>query len=246
MARNQKEPRVVAELGRPETPEETAARKAKDSRLYRQRKTVNNLVFSLLVSLGLVLVIFLVVPRGTGDFVERSVDVAAAAEQTSPTAGHPLVAPRVPEGWRAKQAELRSSAEHGVSYWYIGYSTADQQHIAVVQAFTTDGSRVPEDWIASELEQQPETGSGTLGGFEWTVYDHRDRSPDGANMLYGMQAEADESTLLVYGTADPETVRALAESVAEEAAAGQALAEQMGTEDGSPGNAPDEDQEIIE
>jgi hypothetical protein len=42
--------RVVAELGRPETPEEEAARRAENSRLYRQRKTVNNLVYSLIVT----------------------------------------------------------------------------------------------------------------------------------------------------------------------------------------------------
>ena len=39
-----KQPRVVAELGRPETPDETAARKAASSAAYRSSKTVRNLV----------------------------------------------------------------------------------------------------------------------------------------------------------------------------------------------------------
>jgi hypothetical protein len=47
------EGRVVAELGRPETPAETAARKAESSRLHRQRQTVNNLVYSLIATLGI-------------------------------------------------------------------------------------------------------------------------------------------------------------------------------------------------
>ena len=45
-----KQPRVVAELGRPETPDETAARKAASSAAYRSSKTVRNLVVALLVS----------------------------------------------------------------------------------------------------------------------------------------------------------------------------------------------------
>lgn len=42
MAEKQKRPVIVAELGRPETASETASRKAEQSRLYKQRKTVNN------------------------------------------------------------------------------------------------------------------------------------------------------------------------------------------------------------
>src|SRR5690606_11019766 len=109
MSRKDRVPRIVAELGRPETPEETAARKANDSRLYRERKTVNNLVYSLIVSLGLVLVIVLLVPRGTGGFADVDVDVEELAAQASPSAGIELVAPTVPEGWKAKQAKLRHS-----------------------------------------------------------------------------------------------------------------------------------------
>ena len=56
-------PRVVAELGRPETSQETADRKAESSRLYRVRKTPSNLVWALLVSLGVVLVMVMITPR---------------------------------------------------------------------------------------------------------------------------------------------------------------------------------------
>ncbi|MBK0417849.1 DUF4245 domain-containing protein [Leucobacter sp. CSA1] len=217
MARKQKQPAVVAELGRPETPAETAARKANDSRLYRQRKTVNNLVFSLLVSLGLVLVMVLVVPRGTGGFEDRSVDVAELAEQYAPTAGRALLTPDVPEGWKARQAEVRGS--DGVTYWQINYTTADEQYAAVVQAFTADGSPVNETWIAEQLERRDATGAEGLGGLEWTVYDHSDRNPDETNVLFGMQGVSGENTLLVYGTDAPGTLRALAAEVAAQAEA---------------------------
>ena len=206
-------PRVVAELGRPETPEETAARKAKDSRLYRERKTVNNLVYSLIVSLGLVLVIVLLVPRGTGGFADLDVDVAELAAQASPSAGIELVAPSVPEGWKAKQAKLRYSDVDELTYWQINYTTTNEQYAAVVQAFTADGSPVSARWISEQLEDQDPTGTEALGGAEWTVYDHQGRNPDEANMLFGLETETEDATVLVYGTDDAGTIRALASTV---------------------------------
>ena len=208
----------MAELGRPETPAETAARKATDSRLYRQRKTVNNLVFSLLVSLGLVLVIVLMVPRGTGGFAEHSVDVPALAAEAAPDAGRALAAPAVPESWKAKWAGLSES--DGVTSWRINYTTVDEAtgteaYAAVVQAFTADGAPVNETWVAQQLEQQEPTGAETLGGIEWTVYDHPDRSADESNMLFGVRGVHDGDTILVFGTDSPATLRVLATEVAE-------------------------------
>lgn len=207
---------IVAELGRPETPEETAARKANDSRLYRQRKTVNNLVFSLLVTLGMVVVIVLMVPRGTGGFEDLSIDVTAAAADHSPTAGRTLIAPDVPEDWKAKQAQLRSDGS--IEYWYIGYTTANGAYAAVVQAFDIEGRELDSRWIAEQLEEQKPTGEETMAGIDWVVYDHPNRSPDGANMIFGLEGTIDgalgSTTLLVYGTDRPEVLRELALSVA--------------------------------
>ena len=58
--------RVVAELGRPETPSETAARKAESSRVYRSSQTFRNLIAALLASVAVVLVIAFAVPRRNG------------------------------------------------------------------------------------------------------------------------------------------------------------------------------------
>lgn len=227
MAKQHKTPAVVAELGRPETPAETASRKARDSRLYRERKTVNNLVFSLLVSLGLVLVIFLMVPRGTGGFAEHEVNVASLATEAAPSAGRELAAPQVPEEWKAKQAELRGS--DGVTAWQINYTTVDAEsgreaYAAVTQAFTPDGAPVEDAWIAQQLEQQAPTGNESLGGLDWITYDHSDRDPDNSNVLFALQAQWENDTILVYGTDAPSTLRDLATDVAE------SLSEPKGTE----------------
>lgn len=212
MAKKPKAPVVVAELGRPETPAETAHRKATDSYLYKKRKTVNNLVLSLIVCLGLVLVIVLAVPRGTDVYSKVSVDVAELAEQAAPSAGRTLAAPAVPEGWKAKQADLRRSGD--VTSWQINYTTADQAFAAVAQGFTPDGSPVDEVWVSRHMEQQSPTGAEELGGVDWTVYDHSDRDPDSSNMLFGLEGIINGDTVVVYGTDSPGTLRVLASEVA--------------------------------
>lgn len=213
MARNTK-PRVVAELGRPETAEETQARKAENSRLHRQRQTVNNLVLSLLASLGVVLLLVLIVPRGVGDFEKRSVDVVTLAKAATPTAGQTLVAPVMPEGWLAKQATIRTSSSDRVTQWYVGFTTPKptEQFAAVVQAFTPQSEPANETWIAQLLESKAATGSETFAGLTWTVYDHTSDLPDETLVRYAMSTTLDEAALVVYGTDEPEVIRELAQA----------------------------------
>lgn len=214
MAKKQKPPVVVAELGRPETPAETAARKAADSRKYRQSKTVNNLVFSLLVSVALVIVIVLAVPRGTGGWSEHSVDVRDAAASATTSSGMPLIVPEVPDSWKAKQAELRTAPSGDITYWYIGYTTENDAYAAVVQAYTASGAPVDATWIAQHLETLEPTGTETIGGIEWVVYDYPDRDTDSSNVRFAMQAQVGSDTILVYGTDSSAVLRTLTAAVA--------------------------------
>lgn len=223
----QKPPVIVAELGRPETRAETAARKANDSRLYRSRKTVNNLVFSLIVSVGVMVLIALMATGligGKNVFGEQDLNVQQLAQESAGGAGRQLAAPATPEGWKAKQALLGTSG--GVIYWRVDYTTSSHAYVAVVQAFTADGSPVSEKWISTQLEQQKPTGSETLGGISWVVYDHPDRDPDSSNLRFGLSADVPSAdltgsgqdainNLLVYGTDDPGVIRAFATQVAD-------------------------------
>ncbi|MEO7348435.1 MAG: DUF4245 domain-containing protein, partial [Terrimesophilobacter sp.] len=79
-----KEPRVVAELGRPETPQEAADRRAEASRVRRQSKTFVNLVIALLASLAVVAVVVLVVVRPDAAPREPIDYAAIAAEADTP------------------------------------------------------------------------------------------------------------------------------------------------------------------
>ena len=200
----QRPPRVVAELGRPETPEETAARKAENSLKHRQRQTLKNLVLALGASLLIVLVIVLLVPRSDAP-IEREVDVASIAEQAQIASDDPLAVPDLPEGWRANAAELRTSAVDDVTAWYVGYLTPSNEYIGMYQGIEANPT-----WVASLLARTPATGTTTIDGVEWTVYDNRETSIDVGNAKYGLTTEAGDSTFVLLGTATLEEFETLA------------------------------------
>lgn len=198
-------PRVVAELGRPETPEETAARKAENSRKHRDRQTTRNLLYALLASLGFVIVLVLIVPRG--DLETRpDVDYAATAAQIQPTVDGPLVVPELGEGWNANVAELRSGAADGILSWYIGLLTPENDFLGLDQGFEANDS-----WLAAQLDGARATGTTVIDGTEWTVYDYRD-SPRG-NLSYGLSLDDPTGYYLIAGTASSEEAAVLATAV---------------------------------
>lgn len=200
----QRPPRVVAELGRPETPDETAARKAENSRLHRQRQTVLNLILALGASLVVVLVIVLLVPRSDTAMV-RDVDVAPIAEQAQIASDDPLAVPELPEGWRANAAELRTSNADQVTAWYVGYLTPSDEYIGMYQGLDANPT-----WVAGLLERTLATGTTTIDGVEWTVYDNRETGDDVGNAKYGLTTEAGDSTFVLLGTGTPGEFETLA------------------------------------
>jgi len=200
-------PRVVAELGRPETPEETAARQAENSLKHRQRQTVTNLVLALGASLLVVLVLVLIVPRSDAP-IERDIDVATVAEQAQVVSDDPLAVPDLPEGWRANAAELRTSNADDVTAWYAGYLTPSNEYAGMYQGLDANPT-----WAAGLLARTLATGTTTIDGVEWTVYDNRDSDADVGNARYGLMTEAGGSTFVLLGTATPEEFEELAASL---------------------------------
>lgn len=188
-------PRVVAELGRPETPEETAARLAENSRLHRQRQTLKNLVLALGASLIVMLVLVLLVPRSDTP-IEPDIDVPAVAEQAQIASSDPLAVPELPEGWRANAAELRTSEADGVTAWYAGYLTPSDEYVGMYQGLEANPT-----WVAALLERTLASGTTTIDGIDWTVYDNRDSNDDVGNARYGLVTEAGGNTFVLIGTA---------------------------------------------
>jgi hypothetical protein len=203
--------RVVAELGRPETPQETAERKARDRALRRSRQTWRNLVASVIACLGVVLVLVLLVPRGDG-VQQPAIDVRQAVDQYGDTAGQPLVAPAVPADWRANAAELRGRGD-GAS-WYVGYVIGGSAYAGV-----TEGLPGTSDLLETALDGADPTGTTTIGGLPWRVYDRRSSGEDVGNVAYGLATKKGDVVLAVYGTATAAQLRSLAAAVAADAAA---------------------------
>jgi hypothetical protein len=201
-----KKPKIVAELGRPETPAETAARKAENSRLYRSRKTINNLIYSLLVTLGLVLAIYFLVPRAEGD-PNWNIDYVEQSEIASQSLGEDLLVPAMPEQWRANAAELRNATNGKVISWYIGFITPADKFIAFNEAFDADAT-----WISNTLKDYPATGEVTIDGQKWTVYDNRSMK-DAGNVQYALVTSSGRSTIVLFGTADNAEFEQLATSI---------------------------------
>lgn len=206
MARRDAEPRIVAELGRPETPEETAARKAENSRRHRANQTLFNLVIATLVSLAVVVVMVLVVVRP--DQPEREpVDPQAVAAESGELA--PLLAvAETPEGWESNRAEVRTGRD-GITTWSVGYLTGSRGFINMTQGLDAN-----ETWVATELQLQPATGTTRIGGREWTVYDDRE-DPDAGNYAYAMVAWVGPDAIVLNGRAEPDDFEELAAAVLE-------------------------------
>lgn len=216
MSRAPRAPRVVAELGRPETPDEQAARKAANSRKYRASKTVNNLVYALLVTLAAVVILVLLVPRSDTP-VDREVDYLSVAEQVQSGVDEPLAAPVLPASWRANAATWRSGGSDGVSSWYIGLLTPKNDYIGLTQAMDANPT-----WVADQLATAAATDTITLDGVTWDVYRNPAPAGDRGNFEVALVTEAGDSTYLLIGTASDQELAVLAGALAENIITNQA------------------------
>ncbi|WP_309068097.1 DUF4245 family protein [Microbacterium sp.] len=196
-----KEPRVVAELGRPETAEETAVRKAANSKAYRESQSFRNLVIAMLATLAIVVVVFFAVPRGE-PAPRAAIDparIAAEATDQYPT----VIVPSVPEDadWAVNQAQFEGAE------WHIVYLPADQSFLRFAQGFGVD-----ETWAAQVLGGTAPTDELVIGDVTWQVYEV-DPS-DNANVSYALGTQAGPDHILLYGSSTPEKTAEAAEIVA--------------------------------
>ncbi|MDO7881272.1 DUF4245 domain-containing protein [Antiquaquibacter soli] len=188
----EKQPAVVAELGRPETPQETADRRAAASAKRRANQTLFNLVVATIASLGIVLFLVVVVVRPDPG-PRPAVDVSSTAAEAQAGADAPLLVPALPDGWSANAARFGTTEQ--VPTWYVGYLTPGEEFIALNQGIGANAT-----WLASVVDDLEPTGSTTIDGIEWTLYDNR-TSPDPGNHAFAMSTTAGDSTIVLHGTA---------------------------------------------
>ncbi|MET0782634.1 MAG: DUF4245 domain-containing protein [Microbacterium sp.] len=204
MAQN---PRIVAELGRPETPDETASRKAESSRVYRASQNTRNLIAALLVTLVVVAIIIFAVPRGEPPQAEP-IDVAAVAEGIESAEGRTVLVPEVPEAWIVNRASIEGDSTAAWTIVYVPDETAG--FLRVAQGFDADPA-----WTTRVLSGASVDGTVTIDGVEWDRYNIPDPSRAG-NISAALSTQAGDDIVLVYGSTDDETLALAAASVADQ------------------------------
>lgn len=197
---------VVAELGRPETPEETAARKAEFSKAYRSSQTVRGLVAALIATLAIVAVIVFAVPRGEPATAAK-IDMVGIAADVESTVDSPVIVPDLGDFWRVNAAGLTSGA---TAVWDVTLAPSAEDErgfIKIAQAFDSDSS-----WAPQRLNGTAPTDTTSIGGLEWDVYELGDAGAK-QNVTYAIGTQAGDDYLLLYGSRPADSTAELAESL---------------------------------
>ena len=206
-----KQPREVAGLGRPETPEESQARIAQARAERRGRQTMKNLAWSMLASLGVVAVLIFVVVRPDQSLVEP-VDWRGVAREASVQLPAEPVVPELSEQWSANRAEI-SQAGGAATVWSVGFISRHQGFVFIDQGFGTDSS-----WLGLRTRQALPTNQVVLHGegsqgILFREYDRRANDPEG-NYAYLLVYTGDHTTIVIGGT-NKDAVTEIAQAVAE-------------------------------
>lgn len=197
---------IVAELGRPETPEETVARKAASSKAYRSSQTFRSLIAALIATLVIVVVIVFAVPRGE-PAAAPSVDLVGIAADVESTMDSPVIVPELDDFWRVNAAELSNGA---TPVWDVTLAPAAEDErgfIRLAQAFDADSS-----WAPQRLNGIAPTDTTSIGGLEWDVYDLGDAGAK-QNVTYAIGTQAGDDYVLLYGSRSADSTAELAESL---------------------------------
>ena len=204
-----KEPREVAGLGRPETPGERNDRVQKARGERRARQTMRNLVWSLLVSLGVMALLIIVVVRPDTNLVD-DIDWVVIAQEGTDSLPEDPVYPILYDLWKSNRAEITTEPGANV-VWSIGLLGPENSYVAFDQGFGADVS-----WVAAKVDQAPATGEVSFGygtdAVEWVEYD-RTAFDEGSNNAYVIIRELDTSILVIAGTSK-QAVAQVAEDVA--------------------------------
>ncbi|WP_295013207.1 DUF4245 family protein [uncultured Microbacterium sp.] len=192
MSRAPKQPPIVAELGRAETAQETADRKAAFSAAYRSSQTFRGLVAAIIATVGVVLLIVLIVPRGNFDG-SGEVDLGTAAKNAQSSLNRPVLVPTIPSNWRVNKAVL---VDGKPTVWDITVAPKAQNargYAHIAQAFDADA-----DWALTPLRGTAPKGTVSIGGRTWDQYSIANPSQSG-NVTDALGAQVGSDYILVYG-----------------------------------------------
>ena len=173
----------------------------------RAKATVRNLIYSMLVTLGIVLLLILGVPRDDSSRLQP-VEYQEIAISATEAEGYQALAPEIPEDWFANAARLDNTL--GVRGWYVGFVTDENQFIGLSQAFQTNPS-----WEAELLKTNLQDGEIEIGGLAWEVWPTRSPSNPPGTKEFALKHSFGESVVVIYGTAPLADFELVAQSIAE-------------------------------
>lgn len=171
----------------------------------RAKQTVRNLIFSMVATLGLVILLILGVPRDDSNRIAQ-VDYLQIAEEAEASLGFEVLAPSIPDDWWSNAARLETDL--GVESWYVGFVTGDNQFIALLHGFEVNPSwtalTLQGNWLESEIE---------IEGRRWEIWPSLTPSNPPGTKDYAMIHSFDDSAVVIYGTASEDKFRELAGQV---------------------------------
>ena len=173
----------------------------------RAKQTVRNLIYSLLVTLGLVLAIILGVPRDDSNRI-APVDYEQIAQLASESEGTLALAPKIPAEWYSNAARVDSTL--GVRSWYVGFVTNENEFIGLSQAFESNPS-----WESEFLKGNLLEGEIEISGLVWEIWPTRNPSNPAGTKELVLKHTFGQSVVVIYGTADRSDFELVADSIAE-------------------------------
>ena len=155
----------------------------------RLRQTARDMLISMVVVAGAVLLLVLPWNRGPADPI-KTVDPAPVIAGARATQSWPVLAPTgQPATWRCTSARI-STASDGQDVVHLGYLTPSTTYVGLEQSATKETSFVRDQTLVAD-----KTGTRVIGSSTWATYE----TADGAHRSYVLVQ--DGATYVVTGSA---------------------------------------------
>ena len=161
----------------------------------------------MLVTLGIVLLLILGVPRDDSSRLQP-VDYKQIAISATDSEGFTALAPEIPAQWYSNAARIDNTL--GVRGWYVGFVTDENEFIALSQAFESNPS-----WESEMLKANLQDGEIEIAGLVWEIWPTRNPSNPPGTKEFALKHNFNGSSVVIYGTAELADFELVAASIAE-------------------------------
>lgn len=131
--------------------------------------TARDMLISMAVIVGLILVFVLLVPR-PNQIPARTLDVTAAAAAATEELGFAPADPTLPAGWVARTADVQRGTDQ-IPTWHLTYTSPSGRYVGVQQA-----ADATDRWEARQVTDGTDQGTIAVGGATWTIRSRIDRN----------------------------------------------------------------------